>query len=57
MNKKFRPGRHHRVVYYMGRRHVVFLGQTMRTMRVWQWEESPECYRVSYDNAAFFSRQ
>jgi len=42
-------GKHHRTVYFMGRRHVIFVGRLLRTMRVWQWQESEHCHRELFD--------
>ena len=42
-------GRHHRTVYFMGRRHVLFKGKLLRSMRVFQWQESTWCHREMFD--------
>jgi hypothetical protein len=38
-------GKHHHTVYFQGRRHVLFRGKLLRSMRVFQWFESVECHR------------
>ena len=43
-------GRHHRIMYYQGRRHVLFLGRTMRSMRVFPWMDSLWYHREIFDN-------
>jgi len=42
-------GKHHRTVYFMGRRHILFRGKLLRSMRVFQWRESTSCHRELYD--------
>jgi hypothetical protein len=42
-------GKHHHVYYFQGRRHVIFRGKLLRSMRVFQWFESQECYREIFD--------
>jgi len=42
-------GKRHRTVYFMGRRHVLYKGKLLKSMRVFQWFESEECHRELFD--------
>lgn len=42
-------GKHHHTFFFMGRRHVIFRGKVIRSMRVFQWNESTACHREEFD--------
>jgi hypothetical protein len=46
--------RHRRTIFYQGRRHIVFTGKTMHTVRTFQWFETEVPHRVIYDIASFY---
>lgn len=44
-------GRHHRTFYFQGRKHVIFVGRMMRSLRVYPSADSFACHReIFYRN-------
>jgi hypothetical protein len=43
-----------RTFFYQGRRHIIFTGKTMHSVRTFQWFETEVPHRVIYDIAAFW---
>lgn len=44
-NEDFKGGKRHHTSYYQGRRHIIFKGRMMRSMRVYQWMDSFAVHR------------
>lgn len=49
MTESAPTGKHHHIAYFMGRKHVLFRGKVLRSMRVYQWQESITCHRETFD--------
>jgi hypothetical protein len=42
---RFKGGKHHHVRYYQGRRYIIFIGKTTRSMRVYHGQMSHSYHR------------